>query len=121
LPGEGAPLTRGVSRRTHAGMTADELRARAKGGDPPADLAPLLRALWLDARGDWAGAHEIAQDDESPAAAWVHAYLHRKEGDRANAAYWYRHAKRPEGSGSLEDEWRAIASALVVGSGAVVR
>jgi hypothetical protein len=94
-------------------MTVDELLAAARDREPPADLLPLLRALWLDARGDWDGAHQIAQDDGSREAAWVHAYLHRKEGDNANAAYWYGRAQRPEGAGALVDEWRSIAGALL--------
>jgi hypothetical protein len=80
-------------------------------------LPPLLRALWLDAHGDWSGAHEIAQDVETKDGAWVHAYLHRKEGDAGNAAYWYGQARRPVMSGNLEDEWRAITASLLAGDG----
>lgn len=79
----------------------------------PADADPVVRALWHDATGDWAGAHEVVQDIESPEAAWIHAYLHRKEGDLSNARYWYRRAGRPAASGPLADEWRAIAQALL--------
>jgi hypothetical protein len=71
-----------------------------------------LRALWLDARGDWDGAHRVVQDDESLEAAWVHAYLHRKEGDAGNAGYWYRRAGRAHARVGLEQEWEAIAAAL---------
>jgi hypothetical protein len=94
-------------------MSVDELLRMAREGDPAADLAPLLRALCLEAHGDWDGAHQIAQADSSPEAAWVHAYLHRKEGDTGNAAYWYRRAGRPEGGGGFEQEWRSIAGALL--------
>jgi hypothetical protein len=94
-------------------MTVDELFAAATDRELPPDLAPLLRALWLDARGDWAGAHRIAQDDASRDGAWVHAYLHRKEGDTPNAAYWYRQAKRPEADGAFDEEWRRLASELI--------
>jgi hypothetical protein len=94
-------------------MTVDELRAALKRSQPPAELTPLVRALWLDGRGDWSGAHGIAQDDGSREAAWVHAYLHRKEGDEGNAAYWYRRAGRPPFSGPLEEEWEAIAGMLL--------
>ena len=59
---------------------------------PPPALSPALKALWLDARGDWDGAHDAAQADEGGPGDWVHAYLHRKEGDAGNAAYWYRRA-----------------------------
>ncbi|HEY3783298.1 MAG TPA: hypothetical protein VGL56_19635 [Fimbriimonadaceae bacterium] len=61
----------------------------------------------------WHNAHETAQSDEGQNAAWVHAYLHRKEGDMSNAGYWYRRAGRPAQSGSLEDEWESIVKALL--------
>ena len=73
---------------------------------------PTLKALELLAAGDWEGAHVLVQDDPSPEAAWVHAHLHRVEGDMSNAGYWYRRAGRPPASNSLEDERRTIASAL---------
>jgi hypothetical protein len=77
------------------------------------DVAPLLRALWHDARGDWDAAHRVAQDIEDADAAWVHAYLHRKEGDAGNAAYWYRRAGQPIATDSLDDEWTRIARELL--------
>ena len=80
---------------------------------PPAGLSPLLEALWHERRGDWTGAHEIAQNIESAAAAWVHAYLHRREGDLSNASYWYRRAAKPVMHGSLDEEWRAILAELL--------
>jgi hypothetical protein len=79
---------------------------------PPDGLGSLMRALWHDAKGDWRRAHEIVQDEEGRDAAWVHAYLHRKEGDLANAGYWYRRAGKPGCKTSLKDEWEAIAAAL---------
>ena len=79
----------------------------------PADTAPLVKALWHDATGDWEHAHTLAQDVESADGAWVHAYLHRKEGDISNAHYWYRRAGRPAESGTLDDERRAIVAALL--------
>lgn len=94
-------------------MTLDELEEAVAGGAPlPADTPVLLRALWHDATGDWDGAHRLAQEVESADGAWVHAYLHRKEGDIGNAHYWYRRAGQPAATGRLEDEWRAIARAL---------
>jgi hypothetical protein len=80
---------------------------------PPAGLSPALEALWRDARGDFDRAHDLAQSDEGGAGDWVHAYLHRKEGDSGNAAYWYRRARKPVFSGTLEAEWEAIARALL--------
>jgi hypothetical protein len=76
-------------------------------------LPALLHALWHDAHGDWNRAHAIAQDIDSPDAAWVHAYLHRKEGDTSNADYWYRRAGQATFSGSLHAEWTALAVRLI--------
>ena len=80
---------------------------------PPAGLSALLEALWHERRGNWTRAHEIAQDIESAEAALVHAYLHRREGDLSNAAYWYRRASKPVMHGDLDEEWRAIVAELV--------
>ena len=80
---------------------------------PPAGLSPLLQALWWDAQGDWERAHTTAQDVNSADGAWVHAYLHRREGDAANAAYWYRQAKKPVSQESLDAERQAIVAALL--------
>ena len=78
--------------------------------DPPA--APLLRALWLGLRGEWTSAHEIVQAEGGADAAWVHAWLHRIEGDAANAAYWYRRARKAVAEGGTDAEAEAIAQAL---------
>ncbi len=94
-------------------MELDEFRQSLGDDAPPPGLSPALRALWHDARGNWASAHELAQSDSSRAAAWVHAYLHRKEGDAGNAAYWYRRAGRLMSHDSLEAEWENIAYALL--------
>lgn len=80
---------------------------------PPAGCSAALAALWWDRRGDWDHAHEAAQSDESRDGAWVHAYLHRKEGDLGNAGYWYRRAGKPVGTGPLETEWAAIVAGLL--------
>jgi hypothetical protein len=73
---------------------------------------PALRALALLSAGDWDGAHALVQDDPSSEAAWVHAHLHRVEGDLANASYWYARAGRPEASGDLEAERHSIERAI---------
>ena len=75
-------------------------------------LTPALRALQLAGRGDWHAAHEVAQAGNDRDSAWVHAYLHRQEGDEANAQYWYRRAGQPAFHGALEEEWRHMADAL---------
>lgn len=97
-------------------MTVTEFKATLTEPDPPAHLPPLLASLWRDAKGDWDGAHRLAQDVEGADGAWVHAYLHRKEGDAGNAAYWYRRAERPPARVSLDEEWAQIAAALLAKS-----
>ena len=94
-------------------MTIEEFRQTLSDSSPPASLTPLLCALWYDARGNWQEAHRVAQEIDSLLAARVHAYLHRKEGDEANAAYWYRRAQQPIASNSLESEWEGIVQALL--------
>jgi hypothetical protein len=69
-------------------MTLDDFRKSLTASTPPAGLTPALAGLWWDAKGDWTQAHESAQGDEGNDGSWVHAYLHRKEGDLGNAAYW---------------------------------
>ena len=98
-------------------MTLEEFRESLSRAEPPAGLDLALTGLWWDAKGDWGRAHEAAQQDEGPAGSWVHAYLHRKEGDAGNAAYWYRRAGKPVCRTSLDAEWEAIASALLRGHG----
>jgi hypothetical protein len=96
-----------------AAMDVAAFKASLAERAPPAGLRPALAALWWDARGDWGEAHRSAQAQEDQAGAWVHAYLHRKEGDAANAGYWYRRARQPAATTSLEAEWEAIARALL--------
>lgn len=95
-------------------MTPDLLRASARAeAQPPVDLPGSLLALWWDARGDWDRAHAVVQDNDDSDSAWVHAYLHRREGDLANADYWYRRAGRGRPAEPLDTEWAAIAAALL--------
>lgn len=94
-------------------MSFDEFETEVAAGRFPAGLSRPLQALWHDARGDWPAAHAAAQDESSPAGAWVHAYLHRREGDLGNAAYWYARAGRPVATGPLAAEWAEIARALL--------
>ncbi|MFN3689312.1 MAG: hypothetical protein ACK4UU_00120 [Fimbriimonadales bacterium] len=93
-------------------MTLAEFKASLKSDTPP-PLPPPLLGLWYDAKGDWHKAHQTVQRDDSRASAWVHAYLHRKEGDLSNAHYWYHRAGKPPHNGSLESEWEQIAQALL--------
>lgn len=94
-------------------MDLTAFRDSLSGAEPPAGIGRPLAALWRAARGDWDGAHATVQADESAEAAWVHAYLHRVEGDLANARYWYRTAGRTVATGTLHDEWAAIAAELL--------
>lgn len=94
-------------------MTAEQLRETLSRDDPPADLDFALAGLWWDAKGDWTKAHESAQQDEGPEGSWVHAYLHRKEGDQSNAAYWYGRAGKPVCQEPLHAEWLSIVKDLL--------
>src|SRR5271170_6002088 len=94
-------------------MNFDEFNNSLSAPQPPASLTPALAGLWWDAKGDWTRAHDHAQQDESREACWVHAYLHRKEGDEQNAAYWYQRAAKDVCQESCEAEWRRIVSDLV--------
>jgi len=77
------------------------------------NLSGALMALWHDSRGDWEAAHRAAQEDLSKDGSWVHAYLHRKEGDEGNAGYWYRRAGRPFPDTDLKAEWEQISRSLL--------
>jgi hypothetical protein len=93
-------------------VTLEEFRATLSAPTPPS-VSKALQALWYDARGDWAKAHDMANDVDDDTGAWVHAYLHRKEGDLGNAGYWYRRASQPVATMSLENEWALIVTALL--------
>jgi len=96
-------------------MDLAAFRASLAAAAPPPGLGLALDALWFDANGEWDRAHELAQTEEGGAGDWVHAYLHRKEGDAGNAAYWYRRAGKTAPRDSLETEWNTIAAALLAG------
>jgi hypothetical protein len=94
-------------------VTLEEIRRTLQNPEPPATLSDALRALWHDGRGEWERAHQIAQDIEDETGAWIHAYLHRREGDLGNAAYWYHRAGQPVATDDLDAEWSRIVSALL--------
>jgi hypothetical protein len=79
----------------------------------PLELNTPLSAMWYDAQGDWNKAHTLVQDEETGDCAWVHAYLHRKEGDIWNADYWYRRVGRIRPNISIPSEWEAIVKELL--------
>jgi hypothetical protein len=90
-----------------------DFRASLADTEPSPALSPPLAALWWAAKGKWDEAHKIVQHEGDADAAWVHAYLHRVEGDLGNAGYWYRQAGQPVAKDSLEAEWERIVSALL--------
>ena len=79
----------------------------------PSELPSALQALWYDKKGDWEKSHEIVQNAKDTDSAWVHAYLHRKEGDLSNARYWYRRGAKPEFKADLNQEWEQMVSDLL--------
>ena len=93
-------------------MEVGAFRATLAEVAPPAELGLAAQALWWDARGDWKKAHECAQAQDDASGAAVHAYLHRVEGDLANAGYWYRRAGRPARTDALAAEWQALVTEL---------
>ena len=94
-------------------MTFDKFLESFDLADPEVNWAPLLKAMWWERKGDWDRAHEIAQEIETVDGSWIHAYLHRKEGDFGNAAYWYRRANRPVCTTTLDEEWQQIVQELL--------
>jgi len=95
--------------------TSLDFKESLAGTAPAPSCTPPLAALWWAAKGDWNAAHKIVQDESTREAAWVHAYLHRVEGDLGNAGYWYRQAGQPVATDALDAEWERIASALTEG------
>jgi hypothetical protein len=94
-------------------MTFEEFKVSVNSSYPPEDLHPLLKALWFDGKDDWESSHNIAQEIHTTEGSWIHAYLHRKEGDLGNAAYWYSRANRPMPKVSLKEEWENIVRELL--------
>jgi len=91
-------------------MTLQDFTRSLEQTAPPATLSAHLRVLWYDGKGHWDQAHDIAQDIHTRDGSWLHAYLHRKEGDAGNAAYWYHRANRPVPRESLQTEWEHLVA-----------
>jgi len=94
-------------------MTLEQFEATLSGEAPPPGVTNSLAAMWYDGKGDWEQAHNIAQDIPTREGSWVHAYLHRKEGDNWNANYWYNRAGRNMPDTTLEQEWKEMVRALL--------
>lgn len=93
-------------------MTYGNFRTSLNDEEAPSGLDPALHALWEDSRGNWDAAHQLIQDESTAEAAWVHAYLHRKEGDLANAGYWYCRSGKPVCADPFDEEWERIVREL---------
>lgn len=91
--------------------TFEEFEATLKQSTPPKEWSEPLKSLWFDAKDDWEASHDIAQEIHSTMGSWIHAYLHRKEGDEWNAGYWYRQAGKPFPEYSLEEELKVLVKA----------
>jgi hypothetical protein len=94
-------------------MNLQQLKQSIDENKIPNDLSVYLKALWYDAKGDWDKAHYTIQDVPDKNASWIHAYLHRKEGDIGNADYWYHQAGRKRPNISLNEEWEEIVNAFL--------
>jgi hypothetical protein len=94
-------------------MTLAEFKRSLSKAEPPPQLVPALAALWWAAKDDWQRAHELVMNERGRDCAWVHAHLHRVEGDHDNARYWYGRARRPVARGPLRAEWDAIAAEIL--------
>jgi hypothetical protein len=96
-----------------AAMTPAAFKRSLSNAVPPKTVSAALQGLWWAGKGDWDKAHRLIMDEHSREAAWVHAYLHRVEGDDGNAGYWYRQAQRKPATGPHEAEWEAMVAALL--------
>jgi hypothetical protein len=94
-------------------MTPAQFKHSLKKPKAAAGLSPALTALWWAGKDDWGRAHKIVMGEDGADCAWIHAYLHRIEGDLDNARYWYRQARRKPATGDTASEWSAIAAALL--------
>lgn len=94
-------------------MTFEEYKKSLQESQVPEQLSNPLKALWYEAQGNWEKAHDYAQAENDSESAWVHAYLHRKEGDTMNAQYWYTRASRSMPDMTLEQEWEKITKILL--------
>jgi hypothetical protein len=94
-------------------MSPEEFRQSLSLQEPPGNISGYLQSLWYDAKGDWDQSHKIIQEINDTTAAWIHAYLHRKEGDIGNADYWYHRAGKKRPAITLHEEWEIIVKVLL--------
>ena len=93
-------------------MNIETFKESTRAATPPSGLSVSLESMWYQGKGNWEEAHRLAQSEISPSGSWVHAYLHRVEGDLGNAAYWYRLAGSPLCTSNLDHEWEEIVTTL---------
>ncbi len=94
-------------------MTFEDFKNSTLHPEPPTGISNELLSLWYDAKDNWDKAHAIIQKEESADAFWIHAYLHRKEGDISNAEYWYQNTGKQRPKYSLHNEWEKICKSIV--------
>lgn len=94
-------------------MTPEEFKTTLTQPEPPPQLNAVQKALWYDANGNWDKAHDYAQQKNDSGSAWMHAYLHRKEGDILNAQYWYTRAGKQMPQITLQQEWEEMVNVLI--------
>ena len=94
-------------------MKRDDFKTSVTNQSPSEELPKPLTALWWQKKGDWDQAHVIVQSDKTEDGAWVHALLHREEGDLGNASYWYLRANKIMPKETIESEWELIVSELL--------
>ena len=94
-------------------MTLSDFKESLDAPLPPTGISVYLEALWYDGKNNWQKAHSLIDQLEGKTAAWVHAYLHRKEGDKFNAGYWYNKAGKKVCSLSLDEEWDELVIELL--------
>jgi hypothetical protein len=94
-------------------MSYEEFKATLTQNAPPEGLNDLLKAMWYDGKGNWNASHDVAQEIHTKEGSWIHAYLHRKEGDLGNASYWYSKAGKPVTKVSLDEEWEELVRAFL--------
>lgn len=94
-------------------MNYDEFISSLSSDQPPQEITPVMKALWYDGKNDWENSHNIAQDIDDKNGSWVHAYLHRKEGDISNARYWYSRAGKNEPHVPLKEEWESLVKYFI--------
>lgn len=81
--------------------------------EPPESLSTELQSLWWIKKGNWEKAHDLAQDAGTRNGDWIHAHLHRVEGDLGNASYWYSRAGKPNCQTSLPEEWESLVKHIL--------